>query len=289
MLSISRLWRRAPAWRLLLALAVASTALAAMFPPDRPHWMVRRDPGRDAAPPAGRLVNPAPPRQESAHFVPRPDSAPTDYASVEHPPLGTPRSGVIAFDGRQLPLPPGNWQVLELARAPVAQGVANVQAEIFGRLSGRALTGVVVALSPDPVSMGLPPSTFMQVCLTDAVIARQVDPPNPADPLANECWVLAGTGITTTKEASQPGVIGLPSLDRLRAAGIVVPDRMLALDYRRSDRHGWLSATVLLPERQASSARHLQAWAKGFASLLHRGYDRDLAAGTVPAVARDPE
>ena len=187
---VGRLWRRAPAWRLLLVTAVASTALAAMFPPALPMGLIRfhRDPHGTGA---GLPVPPVMPSGEAAaSFTPQPAPALPDYSTLEHPPLGPPRSGTIPFNGHQLTLPPGEWQVMEIGRSPQASGAQNVQVQSFIQLKSRAVAGVLVALTPDPVAGGLPPPSFMQTCLAPGALAGQIAPPDPAKPLANECWVL---------------------------------------------------------------------------------------------------
>ncbi len=270
-----RLWRRAPAWRLVLVTAVASTALAAMFPPSLPKGLVRlhRGPGN----PAGGMPVPVTMQgsQAGARFTPQPAQTLAEYSTLDHPSLGMPRTGTIPFNGRQLPLPPGEWQVMEIGRSPAAMGALNVQVESFILLKSREVTGVLVALTPDPVIGGVPPPTFMQTCLAPDALTGQIAPPNPAKPLANECWVLTNTVLSATKDGA-PGSIYLPELDRFRNAGLTVPEHMTALDYRQSDQNGWWVVTLFVPEAPEGSSvetRRLQLWAKTYAAALHRGFD----------------
>ena len=209
-----------------------------------------------------------------ARFTPQPATRQSDYASVERPALGAPRSGVIPFNGRHLPMPPGDWQVVELGRSPGAAGAVNVQVETFVQIKSRAITGVMVTFTPDPVSGGLPPPTFMQTCMASAALAGRIAPPNPASPLDNECWVLT-TSTLSTKDGP-PDALRVPDLERLRAAGLSVPEHGTALDYRRSDQDGWLVVTLFTPGEPQNTAverRRLQAWAKSYAAALHRGFE----------------
>ena len=245
-----------------------------MFPPSLPAGLIRLH--RAHIPGHGVAVQPGQnPGDAAASFTPQSAPIPPDYATLQHSALGAPRSGVIPFNGRQLPLPPGEWQVIELGRSPSAAGAANVQVETFAQIKSRAIVGVLVALAPDPVLGGLPPPTFMQTCLAAGALAGQIAPPNPANPLANECWVLTGAVLTEAKDGA-PGAVHLPELDRFRAAGLTVPEHVAAFDYRRSDQNGWLLATLFTVEPTFDSIlgrRRLQLWAKSYAAALHRGFD----------------
>jgi hypothetical protein len=266
---VGRLWRRAPAWRLLLVTAVATTALAAMFPPALPPGLIRFHHGTRAAAfrQNGQFANTA------ASFTPQPVQALPDYEAVKNPPLGTPRSGTIPFDGRQLPLPPGEWQMVELGRLPADSGKANVRVQSFVQLKSREVTGVLVTLTPDPVSGGVPPPNFMQTCLAAGASAGHVAPLNPADPLANECWVLTDAVLSATKGGA-PGSVYLPELDRFRVAGLSVPEHMVVLDYRHSDRNGWLVLTFFSDESARSlESRRVPVWAKTYAAAVRRGFE----------------
>jgi hypothetical protein len=282
MLSIGRLWRRAPAWRLLLFISVACTALAAMFPPAPPPALLNF---LQAARHPGHLT---PASQDgAARFVPVTDPAPPDYAVTEQPPLGSPRSGVIPFAGRTLPLPTGGWQSLMLGRAP---GPPAMQIEIFGRIVGSAVTGLIFATAPDAFAQGLPPALLLQACNTAGAIASQITPANPGDPLATECWTLGHAKLAMPGQPAAAGEVPMSRLDRLTRLGMTVPRQMLAFRYSRSDRNGWLGMMVLLPDRPLSSseARVLQTWARRYALELHRGFDRDLPAGAAAIGEKSP-
>ena len=115
----------------------------------------------------------------------------------------------------------------------------------------------------------------MQTCLAIGPLAGQITPPDPAKPLANECWVVTDAVLMAAKDGA-PGAVNLSELDRFRAAGLTVPEHVVALDYRRSDQDGWWSVTLFVPQETARSpaALHkLQLWAKTYAASLHRGFD----------------
>jgi hypothetical protein len=262
MASIARLWRRAPAWRLLLCVAIGSTALAAMFPPVLPHWVAM-------VPPTG-----------GARFTPSADPKIADYETTEWPPLGQPRSGATPFAGRMLPLLQGGWHALVLARSP---GPAPRQMELLGRIAGTKITGLLIATGPDAVAGGLPPAIVMAPCNTAGAIAAHSMPDVAADPLAHECWTLDSLEVSLPPGTSSPGHFVLPPLERLTAAGITIPTHMLAFRYSRSDQSGWIGAMLLIPPpgRSPAELRRLQIWGRAMAGLMHRGFDRDLPPGGV--------
>ncbi len=285
---VGRLWRRAPAWRLLLVTAVSCTALAAMFPPSVPAGLVGSH--RLALAGIGPSVAPDEHAGIDARFTPQPVPAPSDYSSVQHPPLGTLRSGSIPFNGRHLQLPPGEWQVAELARTPNAAGALNVQVETFVQIKSHAVVSVLVTFTPDPVIGGLPPPAFMQTCLASKALAGQIAPPDPAKPLDNECWVLTNATLSTAKDGPAEA-IRLPELERFRRAGFSIPERGTALDYRQSDQTGWLVVSLFDSEEPVNTAlerRRLQAWSKAYAVALHRGFgavdepSRSFGKGNLP-------
>ncbi len=254
---MGRLWRRAPAWRLLLVTAVAATALGAFFPPAWPTWVAA--PG---AKPAGA------PR---ASFTPQAPPVPTDGAIIHAPPLLTQRAGTIPFAGHQLPLPAGNWQTLILARTgkPVS-----AQIEVFGRIEAGTLTGLLLALGPDPVDTQPSPFNAPQRCEEANSIEDWAAPePFGHDPRDHECWRLAAFNPLSLAERGRlDGVLGRALL-RLEDMGVKFPDHLLLLHYLRSDQAGFLSALVFLRDSSgAGGTKRWVAWARRYAADLHAGY-----------------
>lgn len=293
---IGRLWRRAPAWRLCGTVALASTALAAMFPPAVPRWLpaAPAPPAGDASP-AGNPPAPAAPDSRTlpagaARYVPQPDPAPLGYSTYDNPPLAPGRTGLVPAAGRQVPLPAGAWQTLTFARAP---GPPVLQVSVLDRMEDGLLTGLLVVAAPAPVSRTPGPAAAPLPCVAPDVLARQVAPASAANPTAHECWTIAAADMAGLAGAgSHDGLLKL-GLARLEKLHVAVPDHMLAVRLIRSDETGWMSATLFLPDRRATSpgALHrLEAWAARFGTLFHKGYDGTLTSGEInPAIARDPQ
>jgi hypothetical protein len=286
MSALGRLWRRAPAWRLCVITAIATTALAAMFPPGLPHW--RFGHSQPAAPMPGGLSASAP--AQDAHFAPVPDEAPPESGSLQVLRSSPDRSGVIAFAGRQIPLPAGAWKDLIVARIG---GVIPGQQEILIRQDNGQLTGLIRAEAPSPTSGAAGPLANPAFCSEPNAILRDTTAEKSGDsPMAHECWILAESSLTDpTKRAALDGVMSR-ALTELDTLGIKTPEHMLAVIYFRSDQTGWLSAVLLLPDRHdisAAASRRIQAWVRRFAAAFHQGFDGKLAPGDLPAsIARDP-
>ena len=284
MTAIGRLWRRAPAWRLTLAAAVAATGLAAMFPPALPRWPFAARP----APAAGGAVPGAAP---SARYVPQPDAPPPDYGTIESPPLGAGRSGIVPFAGRQVPLPAGTWQELVLGRSG---GADAVQVTVFGRMDARRLTGLMLLAAPDPLSAAAGPVAGPQPCYAADAVAHQIIPAGPNQSLlAHECWTITPFDLTDAAARARQDNVLRAGLDRLDRMGIAVPEHMLGTRFLRSDETGWLTALLLLPDHRGDGPavlRRLEEWVRRFAPAFHKGFDGTLTAADLPpAVARDPE
>lgn len=300
---IGRLWRRAPAWRLCGTVALACTALAAMFPPTLPHWPSGTPladnpgdvPGPAAAspahgPPGHAALSSSTSPDGTARYVQQPDSAPLDYSMANTPPLAPGRTGLIPEAGRMMPLPAGAWQTLAFARS---SGPMATQVSLLDRVEDGLLTGLLLIDAPAPVGRISGPATAPLPCVTPDVLARQVLPQPAADPYAHECWTIVASAMTGPDGAGSRDALLKIGLDRLEMLHVAVPDHMLVVRLVRSDETGWMLATLFLPDWRGTSpgALHrLEGWAGRFEALFHKGYDRTLAAGDVtPAAARDPQ
>ncbi len=290
MSAAGRLWRRAPAWRLTLAAAVALSGLTVMFPPALPRWLPWHPPGA-AAPPAAVPAAAGVSGLATAHFVPLPAAPPQDYGVVAFAPPGPGATGIIPFAGRKLPLPAGEWQELVLAQSG---GVAAEQATVRARIEDGHLAGLLLAAAPGPVGGDATPGAGQAACFVADVIARQVIPTSTAqDPLARECWTLTGFDPAGVAGGPQPDDVMRGALDRLARMAVPVPGHMLALRYVRTDATGWLTVLLLLPDRRAGqpeTVARLDAWMRRYAVLLHKGYEGTItAAELTPAALRYPE
>ena len=277
MSALGRVWRRAPAWRFTLAAAIGFTALAAMFPPAHLPWR------HAAAPP--------PAAGGAARYVPpRTAPPPSDYGVVAFPPIGDGRAGIIPFAGRKLPLPAGSWQELALARSG---GSVAEQGVLLGRLAAGRLTGLLLAAGSGPVGQQDAPMPAVAACFAPDAIAHQVIPATASQsPLARECWLLTAFDRDSPAAAAQTDDLLRGGFDRLARMGVAVPRRMLVLRYIRTDESGWLTALLLLPDREgdrAAALRPLEAWIRRYVGALHKGFDGRLSpADLTPAVVRDP-
>ncbi len=268
MSAAGRLWRRAPAWRVCVVIAVASTALAAMFPPRVPGWV------RRAALPTESVTVAKP--GNTAHFQPETAQA-AGYSALQLPRESQERSGVVAFAGRGLPLPAGRWKTLVLAHGDLP---ISGQVEVFGRVEGGALTGLLIAAAPDAVAHALSPFNVQQDCEEPDTVANWVAPePFGQDPLVHECWRLSSLrGFDLAERGRQEPVLDRALL-RLKESDVSIPDKLMLVDYLRSDDSGFLTALLYLPERRGG----LVDWVKRYVSVLHRAYDGERAGLVVPA------
>jgi hypothetical protein len=276
MSAAGRLWRRAPAWRFCLVTALATTALAAMFPPSVPHYTT--------APPTT-----AAPFTPSAHFTPQPPAAPSQGTETQVQRNPQDRNGVVPFAGRQVALPPGNWRDLVLA---ISTGAPPVQESLWFRAEGGRLTGLLHAVSPTPAS-GAPGSLSKpQICFASAAILKDVAPEPPtSNPMVHECWVLVDTQATSAAARDKIDPVLRRALTRITDLGNTVPDRMLTLLYVRSNETGWLTLELMLPadtDTTAAASRRIQAWIRRYAEVAHLGFDGKLPEGEPAAIAHDP-
>ena len=283
---IGRLWRRAPAWRLCGAVAVACTAMTAMFPPALPRWpagTLRAGdvPGTAAAPSSAG---------GAARYVPQPDSVPLDYATIEMLPPAPSRTGVIPHAGRMMPLPAGAWQTVAYARGA---GVMAAQMTLLDRMEDGVLTGLLLVASPAPVGHVSGPAAAPLACVTPDVLARRLVAGPAGDTYAHECWTIAAADLAEPDGPDGQDALLKAGLGRLETLHVAVPEHMLVVRFVRSDGNGWMLATLFLPDRRATSpgALHrLEGWAGRFETLFHKGYEGTLVAADVtPAAARDPQ
>ena len=275
MSAFGRLWRRAPAWRFLLILAVASSALAAMFPPYLPSLDRLRLVGHHAA------ADPGP------RYAPAPDPGPLDYSVIDLPPITGTRSLLIPFAGRQVPLPQGDWTELALMRAGGPQAL---QAIVLARLRGGRLTGMMIVAGPSGVSPApaMPTNGCFDVKgLATHDLSSSAGPDGPT----SQCWSLRPLVTAQLADPADPNLIEQRSFARLGKIGIEVPVRLLALRYFTEDAAGGLTVTIMEPDPAASAAtqRRSETWMQHWVALLHRGFAGTLRpADVTAALARDP-
>ena len=272
---VGRLWRRAPAFRVCLMVALASTALAAMFPPHPPAFV-------------SKLHGRAPDQQ--AHFTPPPAAAPLDYSSIDLPPIETQRSRLIPFAGRQLPLPAGKWAEVALLRSG---GPFAVQALVLTRLQSSRLTGMIIVTGTPPVE---PASLHVQpvnqcVDASDPVL-QDPAPTLHRDLAMRDCWSVSPLPAAALTDATSQNMLLKRSLDRLRALGVTLPAALSAAYYVRAGDDGGMTMRIMLAGPATSGAardRRTQSWMQRWVPLLRQGFDGSLRpADVTPQAARDP-
>ena len=194
---------------------------------------------------------------------------------------GVPRHGTIAFAGRQVPLPAGDWIELVLVRSG---GPHPLQSIVLGRTGGGQVTGILSLTAPPPMTVtddGVRPSG---ACYDPAALASQhVDA--SADPLARECWVMR-PGADLRDHRSETRVRHTAARHRTPAGhgcdGAAIADRACA-GSARMPAGGWVRPCW--SGRQPDGASRAEAgWMQRWSRLLHRGYDN---AAPGPAAA-DP-
>ena len=265
---IGRLWRRAPAWRLLLFTAVTTTALCAMFPPRLPTFSLAR------------------PQPTGPRYRPPNATAPPDYTAISTPPITGTRHGFIPFGGRQVPLPQGNWSEIVLLQAV---GPVSRQGVVLARLQSGRMTGMIVALGTPPTDRDAPIPSAACVDPTGMPV-HMLEQPQADDPLAQECWSLRR--LTTSELVTSRNPLEFRAFSRLGKLDVAVPAHLLAVRYYRHDGGATLAVTTLLPDPNESAGlvRRTDAWARGWVGVLHRGFDDALIARDVSgAPARDPD
>ncbi len=271
---MGRLWRRAPAWRVCLVAALATTSLAAMFPPGMPGWVKR------AVQPASRVAA-APAGASTAHFKPAGTVPDSGYSALWYPPAGSEHAGAVAFAGRELPLPAGRWQTLVLARGgkPVSGPI-----EVFGRVDAGEMTGLLMVAAPDPIEHPMSPFDATQTCDEPDSIANFVAPePFGQGPLVHECWRLSALRGFDLAERGRLQPVLDRALLRLKETDARIPDQLVLLDYLRSDESGFLTALLFLPDRHTGARQTMVGWAKRYVALLHDAYDGVRNSKAVPA------
>ncbi len=274
MSAVGRLWRRAPAWRVCLVVALATTSLAVMFPPAVPGWV------RRAVSPASRVAA-VPAADNPAHFKPSGTARDTGYSALAFPPPGSEHTGAVAFAGRALPLPAGRWQTLVLARGgkPVTG-----QIEVLGRVDAGEMTGLLMVAAPDPIEHPMSPFDVTQTCDEPDSIASFVAPePFGQGPLVHECWRLSTLRGFDLAERGRLQPVLDRALLRLKETDARIPDQLVLLDYLRSDESGFLTALLFLPDRHGGTRQAMVAWAKRYVASLHDGYDGVRNGRAVPA------
>ncbi len=272
---VGRLWRRAPAFRVCLVVALAGTALAAMFPPQLPSTV-------------SRLHDRAPDQQ--AHFTPPPPAPPLDYSNIALPPIETQRSRLIPFAGRQVPLPAGEWVEVALLRSG---GPLAVQALVLARVRSSQLNAMIIVTGTPPVEPADLRAQPVDRCV-DASDPVLQDPPPVLhrDRAMRDCWSVSPLPAAVLNDAASRNILLKRSLERLRGLDVTLPAALSSAYYVRAGDDGGLTMRIMLAETGAHGAagdRRTQSWMQRWVPLLRHGFDGSLKpADVTPQASRDP-
>ena len=280
---VGRLWRRAPAFRICLVAALASTALAAMFPPHLPAIVTR--PHAHAA--AGH------PADEQARFTPQPARPPLDYSSIALPPMETQRSRLVPFAGRQVPLPAGNWVEVALLRSG---GPLAVQAVVMARLRSNRLTGMIVIIGTPAVEPEALRAQPTGRCIDPGIpMIGDAAPTLHRDRAMRDCWSTSPLPMAILKGTGSQDALVKQSLDRLDTLGMILPADLSTSYYVRAGGDGGLTMRIMLADGAGKDRagvtmdRRTQSWMQRWVPLLRRGFDGALTPAEVTSqAARDP-
>ncbi len=264
MSAASRLWRRAPLWRLCLASAASFALLSALYPSAQLTRWLRR----------AAITNP---------FVSPPHAPP---GVGVFPPLTRGFTAVAPFAGRKLPLPDGSWREIVAARF---EGPTEENTIVLARTAHDALTGLILAVGstmPPPVatmSPNLPEGCFD--ARNPVTVGPEIAPGSPRD-----CWFATAEAVPAgTPEAGHKPAIGVAAYARLRMLGIALPARMVETDWTMIGGREFLHVIIAVPATTHASPRARAAWMRRWVGLLRRGFDGGLAPRDVsPGLAHDP-
>ncbi len=253
MSAVGRLWRRAPAWRLSLVSALVLTGLAAMFPPAMPALRWPSSPTGAGA--------------DQARFHPVADPAPAAQGITHLTPLGTARSGLIREAGRQVPLPAGAWQQIEVGSEPGA-----MQRTILVRVADHRLTGLFQIASSGALGGLASPVGVPSVCADPSRLDGAITPAQPGQsPLAHECWEVVAQDMHAVMAEPQGSMLR-DALALLGKMTVAVPTRMLAVTFFRSTDSAWQETSLMVPD-SGQTLTALRAWAGRYQAVLHKGFD----------------
>lgn len=201
MSATARLWRRAPLWRLSVFACVASATLAALYPSPMLLAALSR---------AGIRLPAAAPAA----------SAP----AVVTPPFGAVFHDRIAFAGRTLALPPGDWHEIYAVRT---RAFAELNVIALARTASGALTGILIAQgsvsSPPRGAPGFAPDPQ---CDSPANFQSVASPPD-ANGAHRTCWYVRRVDLDPNEPTGAAGLQAIPDVaaaeDRLHALGVTIP------------------------------------------------------------------
>ncbi|WP_130732161.1 hypothetical protein [Komagataeibacter xylinus] len=296
MSAFSRLWYRAPLWRLCLYLILPFVVLTFVFPP---AYLTRRLPrlAQIATAIHNRLgMQDAPADGDQAG-----GGGPGDGV-VTMMPMTDRLTKAIPFAGRILPLPAGVWHpIINVIEGPHGELLENV----LVRVQGHVVTGLIVAKgTTQPVPDVASPPMDIE-CHDDRNYMSHVGASHPP---MTECWF---TRLVDPASINHMNVIA----GRLQQEGFVLPPVMLRANWVNStpatdDNMNAETVTIYLnpvnvndtkilrsPDFWTKDAlaqqpaadtfvKHMNTWMAGWAPVLHDGFNSDMLASSDEQRAR---
>lgn len=221
MSAVSRLWRRAPLWRLCVTGAVVFSAVTVIWPAP---WMVR------LCPPFAALTHKvdhllhrsspssSAPEQDAgtgapSEAGPAPADGGNDIAAT--PSIETELRDLLPFAGRKLPLPAGVWHpVLTTQEGPHGELISNV----LVRTDRGVVTGVIIARGTTASVPAEGAGQLDEPCHDDRNFMRQ-SLPSPAH--SSQC-IATSASVTSTDAVSSSAAINW-AFKRLHVLGFPMP------------------------------------------------------------------
>lgn len=262
-----RLWRRAPAWRVLGLLAASLTLLCVLFPPRsfvtgstrtvepqaaytpqaRPATAPGPIPITAPAQPPVQKTTPAthanpPAVQTAALSLATPDNQTHSLKELDSAFAGHPARGSLRVDGFNVPLPPGEW--LQLANMHFSQKDMAGEMLMLGQVKNRRLMGYVritAARSTAEPGKGFPgaPGCERRNASTNVLVNDGIEPFGH-----QACWLMEHSFLAPL-EAWADRAKKLPALERaaagdLAAKGVSYPQEMMSVRFTRAENWGLL-------------------------------------------------
>lgn len=308
MSAVSRLWRRAPLWRLCVYGTVFFAGLAAFYPAG---YLIR------AIPSLGKL-HPGALHGGTAPDAPKPGPGPGGNGGPLGPgdgrisflPLTQGLTRAVPFGGHVLPLPAGVWHpVLSAQTGPNGAMLTDV----YVRTDRGVVSGMVVAMG---TAQPIPDPNLLSVdspCHDDRAYARGE---LPSGENVVSCWAIGATPVHDAPGTLNPVVA--QAVDRLNALGYPIPPLFMTMRWMHlttvpKKGVGLEQADVMLspaapgtirlpvPIDQwdrgaiagAPAAAHfvdrMRVWAQEWAPILERGHAGTLDPTTIPdSLTMDP-
>lgn len=318
MSAFTRLWQRAPVWRVALFTAGACSVFSVMFPAP---WLTSRLPAyAKLTSKISHMLPSGASSADSSEDALRPDE---DRRTVSAPPMDAQFEGTLSFAGRQLPLPAGKWHPLLNYQDDVAHG--EILTSLYVRSEQGIVTGLLVAQA-----------TTQSLPITDTQLVQDECHSNfnfmsealPQDGTHTECWMTSPIRVVNnvflTSNPALQALLGSPmfippAVQRLTGMGFDLPPVLVDAGWNRIEKSksgpgvDFMSVHMLTSPAEAGSktvpgapenwsragmsdsaavsdfVHRTNAWLRGWSPYLRQGFDSKLPDTALPTtVSADP-